>query len=911
MAFIDTGRTHSTTGSGGDGQGGVQPDTKQTKSPAAGITQHNAARRNGTVPSKSKPISQGSPNHETWAQPGENSGNGADERPAWIVRPSETKLGSINATIAKGSCPLPAPIPPVLQPAPMEGAHADSKAWKQRLDERLSQAHTPQDFDGILKGLTSPELRRYVIDRALSQLLSQAWKADDFVNFLTGVKEADLQEAVIDRALQLNADEFDRFIGAQEIASSPGLWKVIARRLLYHTGHVNEIRTFRSRLDSGLHVPPDPQLQKKVAARCAAAAVTVLRNINPWERTVFLAHLPTDQRLAFALGGRRDPTPEQFIAAMQDLANDNLLSNSEQIDLFNHASPPGLVAAEKLAEAARNAPECRSAVAEWLLRRAAELQRRPKGDGRTIKDPHIQARFLALDVMKLMRGQDRELGLLIANAKLTPDEGVLFAKAVGGEHVQAAEIMAKERNQLLAALIWAPASAKAIIGAMVNEIWAQTLPGDLAGVPRAPLAPRVETPPELIHNMAMAMACYWCLPDNPDAVDEECKRLEALLQSIPCRELLFGGSPERNATALEAVRRNRAITPQLLAHYNRDPATEPTVAGAMARVILSDFARQFPAVIFAEPTVSIERRLTGILRLDQGQKLLYGQDDVPLDAKAEALGAILFDIQFKDDELIFSGSDPWRNHRLITDIAQARAAAFRSDEPVEFQSDADLQNFVGYFLNKEPIKKLGAKELQGLIAGTQPVYQGEDLDTVVKAITVNGGPNPSVTALPITFSSGDVGPIQFTLFRVVRPREWVLGPDGSATRKEVFVDHQGRVYQSFEDWKKTNGLPSGIMVYPKNGHIETDPQTGMLVLEAGATEESHYTVKKFGDHVALAGGLLATGFLIVGTERRGSACADQGVAGLGALSRERTARGSQAARPKQQTFQPGRAQAVV
>jgi Domain of unknown function (DUF4781)/DNA/RNA non-specific endonuclease len=114
-----------------------------------------------------------------------------------------------------------------------------------------------------------------------------------------------------------------------------------------------------------------------------------------------------------------------------------------------------------------------------------------------------------------------------------------------------------------------------------------------------------------------------------------------------------------------------------------------------------------------------------------------------------------------------------------------------------------------------------------------------------------------VTVLPVAYSSAETGPVQLPLFRVT-------GADG----RERFVDNVGRAYDSFDDWRENNQLPPGSMTYPSGGHLTARPD-GTVTLEHGNTPK---TVDTFGEHftqvvdkVALVGGIVAGGVLIVGT----------------------------------------------
>ena len=56
------------------------------------------------------------------------------------------------------------------------------------------------------------------------------------------------------------------------------------------------------------------------------------------------------------------------------------------------------------------------------------------------------------------------------------------------------------------------------------------------------------------------------------------------------------------------------------------------------------------------------------------------------------------------------------------------------------------------------------------------LYTQDSVKKMAEAMRKVGGPNPLVTIVPITYSSGEYGPVQLPLFRVQAPNELVMRP---------------------------------------------------------------------------------------------------------------------------------------
>jgi hypothetical protein len=195
-------------------------------------------------------------------------------------------------------------------------------------------------------------------------------------------------------------------------------------------------------------------------------------------------------------------------------------------------------------------------------------------------------------------------------------------------------------------------------------------------------------------------------------------------------------------------------------------------------------------------------------------------------------------------------------------MARANATPFTSDAPT-ILTGQNVENLVGTAMGARVKLPDGVTEQQAWAdaqAGTFSFYAaGPDngmVAPVASKIREIGGDNPQVTALPITYSSPETGPVRLTLFRV------------HTAQGDKFVDNKGAVYNSFDHWRTANQLPAGLMFYPEGGHIATNPD-GTLKLASAYTPKTPDTagekVVDVLDKAALVGGIVAGGALIIGT----------------------------------------------
>ncbi|MDE5453991.1 DUF4781 domain-containing protein [Bradyrhizobium sp. CSA112] len=294
------------------------------------------------------------------------------------------------------------------------------------------------------------------------------------------------------------------------------------------------------------------------------------------------------------------------------------------------------------------------------------------------------------------------------------------------------------------------------------------------------------------------------------------------------------------------------------ADYSSMPTLRPAMAHALAREWHpDDLARQRAEA----------GRLGGILETRQGRQLLgsQGADKAPLAARVNALATIRMNPAITADTLRQT-DDPWTNRAIVEPQAQAsaqRLLSTRGDAPQRLRG-TDLDNTIGFAMGMPPVLPPGTSFAQaqaGASRGELSLYASGEHAAAVRAVTDQiravGGADAQVTVLPVTYSSAETGPVQLPLFRVA-------GADG----RERFVDNVGRAYDSFDDWRENNQLPPGSTTYPSGGHLTARPD-GSVALEHGNTPK---TVDSFGEHfsqvvdkVALVGGIVAGGVLIVGT----------------------------------------------
>jgi len=126
-------------------------------------------------------------------------------------------------------------------------------------------------------------------------------------------------------------------------------------------------------------------------------------------------------------------------------------------------------------------------------------------------------------------------------------------------------------------------------------------------------------------------------------------------------------------------------------------------------------------------------------------------------------------------------------------------------------------NTIGYSLSLVPnieLRNWTNEHFQLARDGALAYYEGKNLgaiEHITHKLThaCNGSREVFVTILPISFYYSDA---LFTLplFRFKPSHQ---------EKNEKFMDHTGRVYHDFDDWKNNNTLPAVQILYPQDGHL--------------------------------------------------------------------------------------------
>lgn len=126
-------------------------------------------------------------------------------------------------------------------------------------------------------------------------------------------------------------------------------------------------------------------------------------------------------------------------------------------------------------------------------------------------------------------------------------------------------------------------------------------------------------------------------------------------------------------------------------------------------------------------------------------------------------------------------------------------------------------NTVGYSLSLCPninIQNWSSDHYRLAREGSLYYYEGKNLEAIEKIVNkirveCNGTREVFVTILPVSFYYSEA---LFTLplYRFIPNHE---------EKAEKFMDHTGRVYKDFDDWRANNVLPAVKILYPSNGHL--------------------------------------------------------------------------------------------
>lgn len=145
----------------------------------------------------------------------------------------------------------------------------------------------------------------------------------------------------------------------------------------------------------------------------------------------------------------------------------------------------------------------------------------------------------------------------------------------------------------------------------------------------------------------------------------------------------------------------------------------------------------------------------------------------------------------------------------------------QGDSP-QLLEGANFINTIGYALSLVPnveLKNWSADHFKLARDGSLFYYEGKNLEPIELIVSKlqyeAKGREVFVTVLPISFYYTDAF---FTLplfrFRVANDE-----------KLEKFMDHTGRVYSDFEDWKTNNTLPATKLLYPRDGQLKLKAST--------------------------------------------------------------------------------------
>ncbi len=196
-----------------------------------------------------------------------------------------------------------------------------------------------------------------------------------------------------------------------------------------------------------------------------------------------------------------------------------------------------------------------------------------------------------------------------------------------------------------------------------------------------------------------------------------------------------------------------------------------------------------------------------------------------------------------------------KNYKAVVG-AQLAQHTLRGTEPRTLIG-TDLENEIGLAMGEQPDHMPESdKDLEKLEKRHWNTFEGNKrVSGIAKKIREKGGDQPEVLVVPILFdskTSSDTGLVQFPLFRV----------------GDSLIDHTGRVYKSFNDWRKSNGLPPGRISYPKGLTLhETAPgQVDTTTEDTHAKHPSNLEkAESVLDKAALVGGIILGGAAIIGT----------------------------------------------
>ncbi|KAG5677636.1 hypothetical protein PVAND_007377 [Polypedilum vanderplanki] len=177
-------------------------------------------------------------------------------------------------------------------------------------------------------------------------------------------------------------------------------------------------------------------------------------------------------------------------------------------------------------------------------------------------------------------------------------------------------------------------------------------------------------------------------------------------------------------------------------------------------------------------------------------------------------------------------SEDWELIAKETLLQYYNRGGLGNGNTLQLLEGSNFINTIGYSLSLLPnvsMQNWTADHYRLARDGSLYYYEDKNLLAIEKIVNklqeeCNGSREVFVTILPISFFySGSLFTLPLYRFK---PRH--------DEKVEHFMDHTGRVYTDFEDWKVNNTLPAVQVLYPKNGQLTMHEGKVECVLENSA-----------------------------------------------------------------------------